>query len=173
MSYPLGHAVVGYAVCKLSFPTGSNNLNFKDYAWLVILSSLPDFDVVPGILFYGNGSAFHRGASHSLFFVLIASVIASRLWKPGKVEDPLKVFIVAFLLLLSHLLVDLADSSLISLWWPLQSPYESSSFKSLSTVAKELVTAGFREVSICLACVSVLAVKRYFKSIFPFYLNRF
>ena len=83
MPLPLGHSAIGIATHSL-ISKEKNGLNRWQVAILIIiLSNLPDIDVIFGLILQSNGSAFHRGPTHSILFALIMGFIAakcSRLW---------------------------------------------------------------------------------------------
>ena len=88
MATIFSHALVGIAATKLAFREDRGN---KIAIWAVVLSMLPDLDVLtfPFGIHYGHFFG-HRGFSHSLFFALMVSVllVATEFrevprWSPG------------------------------------------------------------------------------------------
>ena len=81
MPSPLGHAAFGLAVHELQ-PKGTSNLGpAKTFILVSVLANLPDIDVLLGLIFCGNGGAFHRGVTHSILFVLGSSLLLEMLVK--------------------------------------------------------------------------------------------
>jgi hypothetical protein len=119
MPLPLGHIAIGLATHE-AVSSCSALSRWKLFAAIVILSNLPDIDVLIGLLLNYNGSTFHRGPTHSLFFALTAGYLASRVsafWT----KLPRLSFKVCFLLILSHVAADafLSDSG-VSFLWPFE-----------------------------------------------------
>jgi len=106
MPLPIAHSAIGFATHNLcSARTGLTR--WKAVAGIVLLSNLPDVDVLLGIVFYGNGNVFHRGPTHSLVFALIGdfSHRVLGLWSQlAKLS-----FRICFLLILSHVGTDLVS----------------------------------------------------------------
>ncbi len=55
MPLPLGHAVIGFATHRLRGANGPRSGRWKTLLGIVILSNLPDVDVVFGIVFRMKG----------------------------------------------------------------------------------------------------------------------
>jgi membrane-bound metal-dependent hydrolase YbcI (DUF457 family) len=118
MPLPTAHTAIGFAIHNLCSRNRSNLNRWKMFVGVVLLSNLPDVDVVTGLIFRGNGSAFHRGPTHSLLFALIAGILASNGWRIWS-RLPKFSFLDCFLLILSHVLADaLFTGSNISFLWP-------------------------------------------------------
>jgi membrane-bound metal-dependent hydrolase YbcI (DUF457 family) len=116
---PLGHMTIGFAAYEIS----SNNTAFPWWKTVVlvgILANLPDVDVLIGLLFRGNGWAFHRGPTHSLVFALLMACFASRIWKVWS-SVPRISFLSCFFVILSHVILDsLIGSSAVPVFWPFE-----------------------------------------------------
>src|SRR5437773_1781296 len=101
----VGHVAVGLAAARLKkTPDG-----FATWSWaflLVVLSALPDIDVVAFVLGIPYGAPFgHRGAIHSLAFALLVGIIVWALaiwWR----LPALPVAITGCLVMASHGLLD-------------------------------------------------------------------
>src|SRR5438034_8107267 len=115
----VGHVAVGLAAARLKgIPDG-----FTTWSWaslLVVLSALPDVDVVAFLLGIPYGAPFgHRGAIHSLAFALLVGIVvwagARRLRLPA-----VPVAVTGCLVMASHGLLDtLTDGGKgIALLWP-------------------------------------------------------
>jgi len=71
----------------------------------VVVSVLPDVDVVTFPLGIPYGSTFgHRGFTHSIFFALLVSTVATLLLRPRK--DAVSIFTFIFICAISHPLLD-------------------------------------------------------------------
>jgi len=119
MPLPLGHIAIGLAAHETN-STHSAFSRWTLFAAIVFLSNLPDIDILLGLLLEWNGSAFHRGPTHSLIFALGAGYLASRAsvaWS----KLPALSFKMCFLLILSHIAADaLLSDSAVSFLWPLE-----------------------------------------------------
>jgi membrane-bound metal-dependent hydrolase YbcI (DUF457 family) len=107
MSLPLGHAALGLTAYDLTSNADEVSVfrQWKVLAVVVMLSNLPDIDVIFGLLYSGNGELFHRGPTHSLLFACFIGVlyaICSRIWR----SLPPISFFQSFLLIGSHLFAD-------------------------------------------------------------------
>ena len=73
MSLPLGHASLGLAAYDLTRKSADVSLfrQWKVFTIVIILSNLPDIDILLGLLYSGNGALIHRGPTHSLLFAVI------------------------------------------------------------------------------------------------------
>jgi membrane-bound metal-dependent hydrolase YbcI (DUF457 family) len=69
MPTPLAHGLAGIAVAR-TVRTGWRAWHFAALAFVITL--VPDFDFVPGVL-YGDPGLFHRGPTHSLLGAVILS----------------------------------------------------------------------------------------------------
>ena len=120
MPLPLGHSAIGFATHSL-ISKEKNGLNKWQVAILIIiLSNLPDIDVLFGLILQSNGSAFHRGPTHSILFALIMGFIASKFSKLWS-NLPTLSFKACFMLIFSHVIADyfLSDSA-VSFCWPFE-----------------------------------------------------
>jgi membrane-bound metal-dependent hydrolase YbcI (DUF457 family) len=119
MPLPIGHAAIGITIQSLCKRDPSTHDRWKALAGMLVLSNLPDVDVLAGIIVSGNGSAFHRGPTHSLIFALIAGLLIGVICKRWS-RLPRLSFGVCIGVILSHLLADaLLTSSPISFFWPI------------------------------------------------------
>ena len=78
MPLPLGHIAIGLAADEVG-TTRSAFSRWKLFAAIVVLSNLPDIDVIIGLLFHWNGSAFHRGQRTASCLLLL-----SDFWPPRR-----------------------------------------------------------------------------------------
>jgi membrane-bound metal-dependent hydrolase YbcI (DUF457 family) len=151
MPLPIGHTAIGLTTYSLSHRTHHALNDWKVLVGVSILSNLPDFDIALGLIFLGNGSAFHRGPAHSLLFALVAGVLASQAWRFWS-RIPRFRFMTCFLLVLSHLLADtfLTDSP-ISFFWPLR-VYWSKGYMGWNDVFGSVFFENFQDLGIIIAC---------------------
>jgi membrane-bound metal-dependent hydrolase YbcI (DUF457 family) len=119
MPLPLGHIAIGLATHEVTHVRSAFN-HWRLLAVIAVLANLPDIDVLLGLLLKWNGSAFHRGPTHSLLFALVMGFLASRgscFW--GRI--PRLGFWTCFALILSHVAADAwLSTSAVSFFWPLE-----------------------------------------------------
>jgi membrane-bound metal-dependent hydrolase YbcI (DUF457 family) len=158
MPLPLGHAAIGLA----AYETVTNVSAFerwKHFLWIILLANLPDLDVLVGLIVHWNGQAFHRGATHSLVFALVAGFLAHRAGKRWKVVPQLS-FYACFFLILSHVAADaLLTASPVSFWWPLEI-HLSAGYAGWKDVFHTVLFDGFRDAGIVLFCGLILLARR-------------
>jgi membrane-bound metal-dependent hydrolase YbcI (DUF457 family) len=159
MPLPLGHAAIGITAAELFRDESPLRQNWKLYLWAAFLSNLPDFDMIAGLLFHGNGSIFHRGATHSLLFALVAGFLASlasRRWS----KLPQISFIGSFLLIFSHVAADmlLTDGD-ISLFWPFE-VYLSNDHSTWAEILNRIIFETVKDASIILGCGLIFLLNR-------------
>lgn len=129
MSSPIGHSLVGLAIGAAALlPAGGlRGLGHRllDLRWpllaCMVLANLPDLDYLPGLL-TGELNRFHHHITHTLGFVLLATL---GVWLLARWRGAVSVrqwVLLGFLLVGSHLAVDLltADGSepygIMALW---------------------------------------------------------
>ena len=158
MPLPLGHAAIGLATNDLL--TGSSLANWRTALYVSILANLPDVDVVAGLLLHGNGSAFHRGPTHSFLFAVLAGMAAAnacRVWS----RIPKLAFSTCFLLILSHVLTDLLlTGAPVSFSWPLEANWSQGSTGWLSTLTSVFFEF-YKDAGLILTCLAVIIAKRF------------
>jgi membrane-bound metal-dependent hydrolase YbcI (DUF457 family) len=124
MPLPLGHFAIGLAVHE----TTSSHSAFSRriiFAAIVVLANLPDVDVIIGLLVDSNGSAFHRGPTHSLLFAVMAGYLAAKALAAW-FKLPQLGFVSCFLVILSHIAADaLLTDSAVSFFWPLEAHWST------------------------------------------------
>lgn len=126
MALCLAHATAGYLAYEILRPPGPHRPLML--AGAVVLANAPDLDFLPGLL-TGSPSAYHRGFSHTLAAVVIATGVAAlvlpRVPALRDVAPPRGGWATfVFLALASHLLVDVisVDTSPpegMAVFWPL------------------------------------------------------
>ncbi len=96
---PVGHTIVGIWLGDLT----KKNISFKYILFYTLISSLPDFDIIVGLLLFGKkGVDYHQLYTHNFLFVFIITTLTYYLSKKDK-----KITLFVFLALLSHLFLDL------------------------------------------------------------------
>ena len=162
MSLPIGHATIGFTAYSLFCGNGLSLGRWKAPLGILVLSNLPDVDVVIGLILRGNGSAFHRGPTHSLIFALIAGFLASRLWNLWS-QRPGLSFRTCFMLILSHILADAVfTSSPVSFFWPVIVNW-SGGHSGLTQVVSLVLFGNYQDVTIIFGCAFVILFHRKLK----------
>jgi membrane-bound metal-dependent hydrolase YbcI (DUF457 family) len=158
MPLPLGHVAIGLATHEVG-TTRSAFSRWKLFAAIVVLSNLPDIDVIFGLLFHWNGSAFHRGPTHSLLFALAFGFLASRaatIWD----RHPRLGFWTCFSLILSHVAADaLLSTSAVSFFWPLETNW-STGHSGWEDVVGMVLRGDKQDAWIALSSAAVIAIHR-------------
>jgi hypothetical protein len=159
MPLPIGHAAIGFATHSFCNGNESSCGRWKVLLGILILSNLPDVDVVLGIVFIGNGNVFHRGPTHSLIFALTGGFLASevcRLWS----QLPKFSFRICFLLILSHILADSVFTSFpISFFWPITVNWNAG-YSGLGDVLNLVLFGHYRDGKIIIGCASLVLLHR-------------
>jgi membrane-bound metal-dependent hydrolase YbcI (DUF457 family) len=158
MPLPLGHLAIGLATHELS--SGQSAFSrWKLFAAILVLANLPDIDVIFGLLIDWNGSAFHRGPTHSLLFALASGFLASRtsgIWT----GFPRLGFPICFALILSHVAADaLLSTSPVSWFWPLEANW-SAGHSGWQDVFGTVLKGNAQDASIILAATAVIMAQR-------------
>lgn len=158
MPLPIGHIAIGMATHELT-TTRSAFSRWRLFAAIVVLTNLPDIDVVFGLLVQWNGSAFHRGPTHSLLFALLMGVLASRAssywgWLPRL------GFWTCFSLILSHVAADaLLSTSAVSFFWPLETNW-STGHSGWQDVVGMVLRGDVQDALISLGAAAAIIVHR-------------
>jgi membrane-bound metal-dependent hydrolase YbcI (DUF457 family) len=167
MSLPIGHAAIGFAIRSMCGENESRYSTWKAPLGILILSNLPDVDVLLGIALMGDANIFHRGPTHSLIFAFIGGVLASavsRVWSPL----PKFSFRVSFLLILSHLFADAVFTpSPISLFWPITVNWNAGHF-GVQDVLNLILLGNYQDMKIIIGSVSLVLLFRIFNGLRAF-----
>lgn len=115
--------------------------------------------MVLGLLLEWNGSAFHRGPTHSLAFAWVAGFLASEVSKRWD-RLPRMGFWTCFALILSHVMADaLLSPSAVSLLWPLETHW-SSGHSDWGDVVGMVLRGDRQDAWITLAaCIIIIAYR--------------
>ena len=158
MPLPIGHIAIGLATHELT-TTRSAFSRWRLFAAIVVLTNLPDIDVIFGLLLQWNGSAFHRGPTHSLLFALVMGVLASMAsskwsWLPRL------GFWACFSLILSHVAADaLLSTSAVSFFWPLETNW-STGHSGWQDVVSMVLKGDVQDALISLCAAAAIIVHR-------------
>jgi len=159
MPLPLGHAAIGLITHDLNPRNNPALSRWKVAVFILVLANLPDIDVIVGLLFQGNGHAFHRGPTHSVVFAILTGFLVSvvcKLWS----YFPKITFMNCFLIILSHVVADLLfTSSPVSFFWPLEVNW-STGCGSWLDVMNSVFLKPFQNAEIVMGCAVVLILNR-------------
>jgi inner membrane protein len=113
------HATLGAALGELVL---GKRLGNRAMAWGAVFGTLPDMDMlISPWLSTATNLWWHRGPSHSLLVMILASLLLARplckLWKREKIGFPLAAWFV-FLAWSTHVLVDCFTVYGTSVFWP-------------------------------------------------------
>ena len=137
MSTPIGHSLAGISIYFLSGSRFSSP-GWKVLFLCVVVACLPDVDFLPGF-FAGNINCFHHKGTHSLFFAL---VVSSGVWFALRKSNGIKWGFLAFMLILSHLVIDYVAIDRTApfgmpLLWPFSGEYFYFKYAFLPEVLRE------------------------------------
>lgn len=115
----ISQAALGAAVGEAVL---GKKLGNRALAWGLLLGTLPDMDIITSPFLDSAGRlAVHRGASHSLLFMTLASFLLAKplakLWKREKVS-PARAGAFVFLTWSTHVLIDCFTVYGTSVLWP-------------------------------------------------------
>jgi membrane-bound metal-dependent hydrolase YbcI (DUF457 family) len=159
MPLPLGHTAAGLAIHDV-YAKGRAALDlWKTLAFVVVLTNLPDIDVLVGLIVHGNGNFFHRGPTHSLLFALTMALLVSNSWRCWS-RIPKVNFLFCFLLIISHVVADaVLTASPVSFWWPLEL-HVSTGYSGWREVIQSVLFGAFRDLGIIVVSGMVILINR-------------
>ncbi len=125
MPSPIGHSLIGLTVANLPL----HKQLYHSVFWLgfvVFVANVPDLDFLPGLMI-GDMNRYHHGISHSIGAAVIFAGLCALAAKYMSLAVK-RVFIVAVLVYLSHLLgdylgVDPTEPYGAPFLWPVSSEY--------------------------------------------------
>ena len=159
MPLPLGHMAIGLLTHEATESQPPASERFKWVLIITVLANLPDVDVVIGLLVDGNGSLFHRGPTHSLFFALVAGYLVSVVSQCWRLLPRIR-FRTASAVIFSHVVADvLFTTSPVSFLWPFELHW-STGYSNLTDVIHSVVFDGFRDLGLVLASALLVMLIR-------------
>jgi membrane-bound metal-dependent hydrolase YbcI (DUF457 family) len=158
MPLPLGHIAIGLTTNEF-FSENSSFTEWRIAAYVAILANLPDIDVPAGLLLQGNGSAFHRGPTHSVLFALLAAILAANAWKLWALIPKLG-FRTCFLIILSHTVADFfLTKSPVSFLWPLEVNW-AGGYSGWGEVLVPVFLEAYRDAGVIIVCLFAMVLRR-------------
>lgn len=174
MPLPLGHTAIGWAAYETAKSSTTHNgqsmrpFSLAQVAFVTLLANLPDLDVLYGLVVHGNGSAIHRGPTHSLLFVLLAGFLGSNLWRLWQ-RIPRFGFRLCALIVFSHVAADmLLTDAPVSLLWPLELNYIPG-HNGWGQVVHMILFKSIQDIGIVMACLIYSVAMRLFRGKTPVY----
>jgi inner membrane protein len=162
MPLPLGHSAIGFAAHSLISNDESSFSKLRVAILIIILSNLPDIDVLFGLILQNNGSAFHRGPTHSILFALIMGFAvskSSKLWS----QIPEISFKSGFMLILSHVVADhFLTGSPVSFYWPFEVSWSTGN-SGWGNVLHTVFLDAVEDTGILAVCIVVMMSAMIFK----------
>jgi hypothetical protein len=167
MPLPLAHSAIGFVTTEFFGKNQSLENRWKRWVFVVVLANLPDLDMLAGLLFRGDGNAFHRGPTHSLLFALAMGWVASNAWRHW-LRDETFSFPFSVGLILSHVLADaLFTTSPVSFLWPLE-VYWSTGQCGWLDVIDSLLFQTWSDIGLVLASATLILCSRLVRyRVFP------
>ena len=166
MPLPLGHAAIGLTTHELFPENNWASAQWKMGVFVAAMANFSDVDVLLGLVFTGNGSAFHRGPTHSLIFAAFTGFLTSNAWKLCS-KMPRMGFWSSFLVILSHIMADLSlTSSSVSFFWPLEVHW-AEGFTNWSDVMCSVFVKTPRDADIITASVLLILLKWWIRRYAP------
>ncbi len=160
MPFPIGHVAFGLATFETAQTSPDRGSRLASIIFIALLANLPDIDVLFGLVFQGNGAAFHRGPTHSLLFALIAGYAASWLWRLWR-RIPRLGFGLCSLLIFSHVLADMfLTNAPVSLFWPLEIHW-APGHSSWGQVVDMVLFQSYQDAGIAVAAVLYVLALRF------------
>jgi inner membrane protein len=126
MPSPISHTAMGYVVYKvfnnrIETSRKTSNVFSSLFIIVVVLSLLPDFDAIPGIL-VGNLKRFHNNESHSLFVAVGIAILGAIFMRWSKRENFRYWFLLIFSCVGLHIVMDYFTYGRgVMAFWPLSS----------------------------------------------------
>lgn len=99
---------------------GIGSLKYNEYAMVfgIVIGVIPDFDVLWFPIGQRYSVARHRGVSHSITFIVIATVILAFIFAPIIKVDFFALCLIGIISGLSHICLDVLTSIGIPVFWP-------------------------------------------------------
>ncbi|WP_414830588.1 metal-dependent hydrolase [Alteromonas sp. H39] len=101
MATPLVHACAGVILLAIPLARGWIDVKQPVWRWIILamfLACLPDFDIIPSFLIFGD-VRWHYKHTHSLLFCALAGLLIAAVWGH-------KMAMLSTTLIASHLLID-------------------------------------------------------------------
>lgn len=163
MPFPLGHTAIGLTTYELNGQKAAPTQRVWVFFYVLLLSNLPDLDMVAGLIMAGNGQLFHRGPTHSILFAIIMGFLASRTARRFSAVPPLG-FGLCTALIFSHVIADLIFTSApVSLFWPMEVHFTAGA-SSFGDVVHSVLFRSLGDVGIVMGCLVVIGALRWVRT---------
>lgn len=162
MPFPIGHTAIGLAAYETAQSKPARASRAAHILFITLLANLPDVDILIGLVFQGNGAAYHRGPTHSLLFALVFGFIASHAWRIWS-RVPRLAFGLCSLLIFSHVAADMfLTAAPVSLFWPLEI-YWSSGHSTWGQVIDMVLFQSVQDAGITVAALLYVTALRFIR----------
>jgi len=162
MPFPIGHTAIGLAAFETTQTSPTRRSRLASVIFITLLANLPDIDVLIGLIFQGNGAAFHRGPTHSLAFALLAGYAVSHMWRLWDRIHRLG-FGPCSLLIFSHVAADMfLTTSPVSLLWPLEIHW-SAGHSTWGQVLDMVLFQSYQDAGIAVAAIIYVLAMRFIR----------
>jgi membrane-bound metal-dependent hydrolase YbcI (DUF457 family) len=163
MPFPIGHTAIGLAACETAQSKSDRTSRAAHILFITFLANLPDVDILIGLIFQGNGAAYHRGPTHSLLFALLFGFIASHAWRLWD-RIPRLGFGLCSLLIFSHVAADMfLTTAPVSLFWPLEI-FWSQGHSTWGQVVDMVLFQSVQDAGIAVAALLYVMALRFVRS---------
>ncbi len=127
MPSPIGHSLLGFSIYLIFNKKVKLLQNWKKIFLYIFCANTPDLDFLLGAL-EGDINKYHHGVTHTLGFSVFLALIVALFLRIKKREKVLFSFFLTFLLVFSHVALDLfaQDTSPpygVMLFWPFTGQY--------------------------------------------------
>ena len=160
MPFPIGHTAIGLAAFETAQSLPARGSRLAQIIFITLLANLPDLDILAGLIWQGDGAAFHRGPSHSLLFAILCGYGASQLWRLWQ-RIPRFGFGLCSLMIFSHVVADMfLTTAPVSLFWPLEI-FWSAGHSSWGQVVDMVLFQSYQDAGIAVVTVLYVLALRF------------
>ena len=167
MPLPIGHAAIGIAVQNIMSDGKRRPVTWHVVLLIIVLSNLPDLDVLLGLILQNDGSAFHRGPTHSILFSFVGGYAVYRISLWFK-KTPLLSWKTCVAIVFSHNIADyFLTTAPVSFFWPFE-VYWSTDTAQWQEVFHAVFFEAAKDGAIVFGCVMIIImnmiVRQFVKS---------
>jgi inner membrane protein len=143
MPSPIGHSLLGYALCLVFRPTSIRSL--KMIGLCLFAANAADLDFIPGLLI-GHPEQFHHGISHSIGMAALFALVCAclRFLGPSFRTNFTALFSIYFShVVLDYFSIDTTPPYGVPLWWPLTHDYFIAPFAFFPDIRRSPLQSEF------------------------------
>lgn len=162
MPLPFAHTAIGIVTHDAFSKTHTLQFRWRPMLLVILLSNLPDVDVIAGLIWSGNGNFFHRGPTHSILFAVLAGYAVAWICNAAS-WLPKTSFSVCAAVILSHTIADyLFTHTPVSFFWPFEVSW-SGNYSGWTDVFHNILSPDFKNTAIIVGCAGLAIIIRSFK----------